>query len=49
MDYMTRLHAAYERWAEDMTSKTKVISVPWNDYSTPGWQGVYDRLITPAS
>ena len=49
MDYMNRLHAAYDRWAVDMDSKTKVLSVPWNDYSTPGWQGVYDQLITPAS
>ena len=47
-DYMDRLHAAYEKWAEDMSSKTSVLSFDWTDYEAPGWQGVYEMLRSDA-
>lgn len=43
-DYMNRLHGAYEKWAEDMSGKTNVITFDWADFNTPGWQGVYETL-----
>ncbi len=51
MDYMTRLHAAYDRWSEDMAARTRVLTVPWDDYNTPGWREVYEQVLltTPAS
>ena len=44
MDYLTRLHGAYERWSTDMASKTKVLTIEWDDYESPGWRYVFDAL-----
>lgn len=44
MDYMNRLHAAYDRWSDDMAARTRVLTVQWDDYDTPGWRGVYEQL-----
>jgi len=42
MEYMRRLHDAYERWAADMP--TRVISLEWDDFDQPGWGSVLETL-----
>jgi len=48
MEYMRRLHYAYDRWFQHMKTKTKVLLVPWDDYTDPGVEGVI-RLIGDGS
>jgi deoxyadenosine/deoxycytidine kinase len=48
-DYMNRLHRVYEKWAEDMSGKTNVLSFDWADYDAPGWEGVYETLLKSVS
>jgi deoxyadenosine kinase len=42
IDYLRRLHDAYERWADKMRSVTEVIEVDWSTYGDPA--GILDRL-----
>ena len=43
-EYMNRLHDAYERWAGDMRTKTRVLTFHWDDFANPGLAGVVERL-----
>jgi deoxyadenosine kinase len=42
IDYLRRLHDAYERWADKMRAVTEVIEVDWSAYGDP--TGILDRL-----
>lgn len=40
MSYMICLHRVYDQWVEEMSSKTQVMTFPWDDYTDPGVEGV---------
>jgi len=44
IEYMARLHEAYDRWAGRMSKMTRVIQVDWDDYDDPGWEHVLSQL-----
>lgn len=44
MGYMMALNDSYESWISHMRGKAKVVCVPWNDFSSPGWRGVMDLI-----
>lgn len=44
MEYMRRLHYAYDRWFQNMKTKTKVLLFPWDNYNDPGVAGVLEAV-----
>ncbi len=44
MEYMRRLHYAYDRWFQRMKTKTTALVFPWDNYNDPGWWGVRESL-----
>jgi deoxyadenosine/deoxycytidine kinase len=49
MSYMICLHRVYDQWVEEMSSKTQVMTFPWDDYLSPGWSTVLERLHSLSS
>jgi len=44
VEYMSRLHHAYDRWSQRMGAKTKVLLFPWDNYDDPGSSVVVETL-----
>lgn len=44
LDYLTRLHLAYDRWFQSMKAQTTALVFPWDSYHDPGLTGVIQHL-----